>query len=441
MPDQAIQAALPERVLIRLDTLMRLRWYAIIGQAGALLVIAYGFGYPMQWALCLVLIVLSTALNVFLARRYRANHRLPGEGAFMLLAFDLLQLGNLLFLTGGLQNPFSILLMAPVIVSSTSLHRRHILLLGLLAVSIITLLAFFHLPLPWDPVDPLQLPPLYIAGAWVAVICTLAFTAIYCFRVAQEARKLADALSATELILQREKHLSALDGLAAAAAHELGTPLATIALVSKEMVHDLPEDSPLREDATLLREQAERCRAILQTLTSLNSDGADVIERQSLAALVEETSDPMRNFGVSIKMVEEGDKSDGPIMLRNPGIHYGLGNVIDNAVDFATQEVVITTRWDKSEISIVVDDDGRGFSPDVINRIGEPFVTTRPKGRSTHDSGLGLGLFIAKTLMERSGATVTFKNRPARGAEIGGARVTIVWPREAFERGVGPSLA
>ncbi|MFD0916763.1 ActS/PrrB/RegB family redox-sensitive histidine kinase [Pseudahrensia aquimaris] len=435
MPDQTIQAALPERVLIRLDTLIRLRWYAIIGQVGAVLVIAFGFNYPMQWALCLLLVALSAALNLFLAKRYRANHRLPGEGAFMLLAFDLLQLGNLLFLTGGLQNPFAILLIVPVVVSSTSLLRRHIVMLGFLAVGIVSLLAFFHLPLPWDTADPLRLPRLYVAGFWVALVCTLAFTAIYCFRVAQESRKLADALSATELILQREKHLNALDGLAAAAAHELGTPLATIALVSKEMHHELPVDSPLREDATLLREQAERCRQILQTLKSLNSEGAEMIERQSLAALVEETCAPLRNFGVTIDIIEEGEQPS-PLMLRSPGVHYGLGNIIDNAVDFALQNVRVTTAWDKHSISITVDDDGRGFSPDVINRIGEPFITTRPKGRSTHDSGLGLGLFIAKTLIERSGASVTFKNRQAKGSENGGARVSIVWPREAFERGI-----
>ena len=435
MSTESYQEAIHDQVLIRLDTLIRLRWYAIIGQAGAILVVAFGLGYPMAWLLCLLLIGASAALNVLLDQQYKSSHRLLGQGAFRLLAFDIVQLTVLLFLTGGLQNPFTILIMAPVVVSSTSLHQGYTLALGMLAVAMITFLMFFHFPLPWDPAAPMEIPFVFIIGVWVAIVCTLAFTAIYAFRVAEETRKLADALSATELVLQREQHLSALDGLAAAAAHELGTPLATIALVSKEMVHALPADGTLSEDAKLLRSQAERCRTILQKLTSLSSEGEAIIEKQSLSGLVEEEVQPHRDFGVDIKVHHEGDPVTAPHIQRSPGIHYGIGNLIDNAVDFADKSVVIVIAWTDEFVRIEISDDGPGFSVSILDKIGEPFVTSRKANKKeTRRKGLGLGLFIAKTLLQRSGAEVFFSNKTHAPLHNKGAFVSISWPREKLEQ-------
>ena len=201
MPDESFQFPERERVLVRLDTFIRLRWYAIIGQAGAILLVAFGFQYPIEWEICMGLIAMSAGLNLMLNRLYKANHRLPGSGALMLLSFDVLHLGLLLFLTGGLQNPFAILLMAPVVVAATSLHHTRILTLGLLTLVVISILAYLHLPFPWDAHEQLRLPFLYNIGVWVAIVCTVAFTAIYAYRVAEESRKLADALAATELVL------------------------------------------------------------------------------------------------------------------------------------------------------------------------------------------------------------------------------------------------
>ncbi len=433
MPGDTYVDAIRDRVLIRLDTLIRLRWYAIIGQLGAVLVVAFGFQFSLPWEICLVLIAVSAGLNLLLGLRYKSNHRLLGDGAFWLLAFDILQLALLLYLTGGLQNPFAILLMAPVVVSSTSLETRHILILGAVTIGAVSLLAFYHLPLPWNTEVPLKLPSIFIAGMWVAIVCTLAFTAIYAFRVAEEARRLADALTATELIMQREQHLTALDGLAAAAAHELGTPLATIALVSKEMVNSLPEGSPLREDAQLLRSQAQRCRDILSTLTSLSSHGEPIIEHQTLSAVIEEVVAPLRDFEVDIQIVNHGDLRSLPKCVRNPGIHYGLGNLIDNAVDFATKKVTVDARWDPAQVEIVVRDDGPGFPTAILSRLGEPFVTARRSRKGSRARGMGLGLFIAKTLLERSGAEITLANQPGNSTTQTGAMVSVVWPRERFE--------
>lgn len=433
MPEDLYVEAVRGRVLIRLDTLIRLRWSAIAGQFGAVLIVAFGFGYAMPWMICLSLIAVSALLNIFLTMRYRTNTRFESSGAFALLAFDILQLAVLLYLTGGIHNPFSILLMAPVIVSSTSLRGKHTLLLGTFALALTAFLTFYHLPLPWEDGTPFDLPTRYEIGIWIAISCTLAFTAIYAFRVAQEAEKLGDALAATELVLQREQHLSALDGMAAAAAHELGTPLATIALVSKEMLHTLPEDSALAEDAALLRSQAQRCRDILQKLTSLSSDGEPIMERQPLPAMVEEVVAPHRNFGIDIEIVMHGGDTNPPDLQRNAGIHYGLGNLIDNAVDFARSRVVIEVAWSQSEASVTITDDGSGFPPSIVDKLGEPFVSSRKRQTGSRPRGLGLGLFIAKTLLKRSGGSLAFMNLKSRTGETSGARAKVTWPRQRLE--------
>jgi two-component system sensor histidine kinase RegB len=213
---------------LRLQTLTRLRWLAVAGQSLAVVIIAHGYGFEFPEALCFALIACSAWLNVFLSVRFPAAHRLPPLGAMAVLSFDVLQLSGLLFMTGGLANPFSVLLCVPVIISSASQPVRHTVGLGALSVAAVTLLAFYSLPLPWYPDSDFEVPFLLIAGAWIAIVSTTVFAAVYAYQVSAEATQLADALVATELVLQREQHISALDGLAAAAAHELGTPLATI---------------------------------------------------------------------------------------------------------------------------------------------------------------------------------------------------------------------
>lgn len=412
---------------LRLNTLIRLRWLAIIGQSAAVLIVAYWLEFPLPVSLCFALIALSAWLNLFLAFRYPATHRLPPHFALGILLFDALQLAGLLYMTGGLTNPFSLLMTVPVVISATSLPARWTMLLGLAVVAMATLLAFFHLPLPWFPGMTLTMPFIYVAGMWMAVVSSIAFTAIYAYRVAEEARLLANALSATELILQREQHLSALDGLAAAAAHELGTPLATIALVAKEMERALGSDSRFKEDVVLLRSQSERCREILKRLTSLSSEDEAHMARLPFTSLIEEVIAPHRDFGIAITLEPGERQGPEPVGRRNPGVIYGLGNLVENAVDFARESVVLRWKWDDARVELTLVDDGPGFPPEIIDRIGEPYMSKRSPvdgGR-----GLGLGLFIAKTLLERSGASVTFGNAAQPGK---GAIVRVSWPRQAF---------
>ena len=412
---------------LRLNTLLRLRWLAVVGQSAAVLFVAYILQFPLPVSLCFALIALSAGLNLLLAFRYPATHRLPPTFALAIMLFDALQLAGLLYMTGGLTNPFSLLMTVPVVISATSLSARWTMLLGLLVVAMATVLMFFHLPLPWFPGQTLRMPFIYIFGMWLAVVSSIAFTAVYAYRVAEEARLLANALSATELILQREQHLSALDGLAAAAAHELGTPLATIALVAKEMERALGEDSRFREDVVLLRSQSERCRDILKRLTSLSSEGEVHLARLPFTSLIEEVIDPHREFGIEILLRPGNLLGSEPVGRRNPGVIYGLGNLVENAVDFAREKVELSWEWNSSTIDIKLTDDGPGFPAEIVDRIGEPYMSRRPPDEGGR--GLGLGLFIAKTLLERSGASVKFGNSSEPGR---GAVVKVSWPREAF---------
>ncbi|KQZ79121.1 ATPase [Mesorhizobium sp. Root157] len=412
---------------LRLNTLIRLRWLAIFGQSTAVLVVAYWLQYPLPVGMCFALIAGSAWMNLWLAFRYPAAHRLSPLAALGILAFDSLQLAGLLYMTGGLTNPFSLLMTVPVVISATSLPLRLTAVLGVLVMAAATLLAFFHRPLPWIENAPLVMPFVYVAGMWMALLSSIAFTAIYAFRVAEEARLLANALAATELVLQREQHLSALDGLAAAAAHELGTPLATITLVAKEMEKVLGKDPKHHDDVTLLRTQSERCREILKRLTSLSSEGEPQLARLPLTSLVEEVIAPHRDFGISIKLKPGERIGPEPVGRRNPGVIYGLGNLVENAVDFAHTSVSVSWNWDDASILLAITDDGPGFPVEVIDRIGEPYMSTRQGAEP--GGGLGLGLFIAKTLLERSGASIVFRNSSGPGE---GAVVQVKWPRSMF---------
>lgn len=420
---------------LRLDTLVRLRWLAIAGQSVAVAGVHFGLGFSLPFGWCFLAIAVSAWLNIALRIRFPLSHRLREGAATALLGFDILQLAALLYLTGGLQNPFAILFLAPVMISATALPPRHTLALGLLAAGLATLLVFVHWPLPWAGAERPVLPWQYQVGNWIALLLGLGFTGIYAWRVAKEARDLSEALAATELVLAREQHLSQLDGLAAAAAHELGTPLATIALVARELSRLAPPEGEMAEDITLLREQVERCRGILGKLASLQDDDAGPLDQLSLSLLIEEAAGPQRPFGVPFEIALTGDKPE-PICRRNPGMIYGLGNIVDNAVDFARSKVTITAQWTEGAVMLTIADDGPGFPPEVLMRAGDPYLSRSHAKESRAGGGLGLGLFIAKTLLERSGATLEFSNLPLPAT---GANIRITWLRAVFERDDRPA--
>src|SRR5947199_9517235 len=423
---------LPHRY-VRLDTILRLRWLAALGQLAAIFIVAQGLEFDVPVIPCVAIVGFSATVNLALQIAFNPMQRLDPVYASSLLALNIVELAALLFLTGGLQNPFSFLFLAPVLISATALPIRLTIALGVLAVACASALVFFHLPLPWDSDDPLVLPPIYLIGVWLSIVVAIGVTSLYAFQVTEEARKLSNALAATELVLTREQHLTQLDGLAAAAAHELGTPLSTIFLISRELEQSVPADSPIAGDIKTLREQAQRCRDILAKITQLSATGAP-FDRMPLSTLIEEPVAPYRDFGVTIKVRIAVAGTSEPVGTRNPAILHGVGNILENAVDFARTTVEVNAWWNTETVEIVISDDGPGFSPDILKRIGEPYLSRRrsiDEAQSEH-GGLGLGVFIARTLLERTGARVSFANRtfPDHGAVV-----QIAWPRRRFEAG------
>jgi two-component system, sensor histidine kinase RegB len=432
MTDVAASDFRQPRRHVRLDTILRLRWLAALGQLAAIFIVAQGLEFDLPVIPCVAIIGFSALVNLALQVAFNPMQRLEPVYAAALLALNIVELAALLFLTGGLQNPFSFLFLAPVLISATALPIRLTIGLGCLAVACASVLVFFHLPLPWDADDPLVLPPIYLFGVWLSILVAIGVTSLYSFQVTEEARKLSDALAATELVLAREQHLTQLDGLAAAAAHELGTPLSTIFLIARELAHTV-KDPQFAGDLKTLREQAQRCRDILGKITQLSSSGAP-FDRMKLSTLIEELVAPHRDFGIAIKVRLAVAATREPVAARNPAILYGVGNILENAVDFANQAVEVNAWWNADTVEIVISDDGPGIAPDMLNRIGEPYLSRRRAADEAQNgrSGLGLGVFIARTLLERTGAKVTFTNRifPDHGAVV-----QIGWPRAAFEAG------
>lgn len=419
----------PRRV--RLRTLILLRWMAVAGQTAALVYVNFGLGFEAPLAAGLGVIAVSAWVNIFLMVTRPSQGAVPDWEAAAQLAYDVLQLAVLLALTGGVANPFLLLFIAPVAVSAIVLRPSITVALAVLTYVCVGALALWHMPLPWRPGESYEPPLVYQFGLAAAVLIGLGFTSVYAWRVAAEEERLSAALSEVQTVLAREQKLSALGGLAAAAAHELGTPLATIHLVAKEMERGMAKDSPLLEDVQLLVSQSERCRGILKQLTNRKEAGDAVHERLSLQSLLEDAAGRHADHGRTVTITVESDAPESvraPEIRRHPEMIHGLGNLIENAIGFATEKVDVAAKWTASEITIVIRDDGPGFPPHVLARLGEPYVSERASG--DRGGGLGLGFFIAKTLLERTGARIEANNRTLPRT---GAVVRATWVRAALE--------
>jgi two-component system sensor histidine kinase RegB len=430
----AALGALPvEAHRIRLRTLTVIRWGAVAGQAAAILVTHYGLGFEVPIVAALAVVAASGLLNMAITLGRPVSARLGERAAVWYLAYDIGQLAVLLYLTGGLENPFAFLLLAPVTVSATILSLRSTVALCLWALLCVTALAIWHRSLPWSP-GGFALPGLYILGSWVALCLGIAFFASYTFRVAEEARRMTDALAATQLALAREQQLSALGGLAAAAAHELGSPLGTIAVAARELAREVPSDSPLNDDIQLLISETARCRDILAELADRSdTDVSQPFERIPFDATVEFAASRHADDRVDLHFeaeASEGTAKDAPapLTVHRPEVVHGLGNLVQNAIQFATRRVDVVTRWSDNDVTVTIRDDGPGFPSRLLERLGEPYVSARG-GEGEH---MGLGIFIAQTLLQRTGARVEFSNRDG-----GGAQVVVRWRRAGFEAAPG----
>ncbi len=427
---------------VRLRDLSNMRWTAIGGQSSVLFLVYFGLNYRLPLLACAIAIALSAAFNLLLAIRYPPTQRLSNLEATAQLVFDTLVLGVLLYLTGGITNPFAVLFLVPVVIAAYALNLGNTLLLAALALVSVSIIAVYHEPLPWAAGETLHLPALYQGGMWSSVVTCIVFTSIYAWRIASEASRMQSGLAATQLALSHEHRMASLGALATAAAHELGTPLATIAVVARELERALPPASPEAEDLRLLRAEAERCRGILTRLARPEESLLAAAERLPLGALLDEIANEYRGGDMEIRIDLKQFMGGGaePKVWRVPEILHGLGNLVANAADFADAEIRLHAEWGPSDLRLAVEDDGPGFAPEILERIGEPYVTSRPglyaleeRELSAGDAfagqqGMGLGFFIAKTLIEQTGGTVKAGNM-----EQGGARVEILWPRGAVD--------
>ena len=430
---------------VRLRTLIVLRWVAVVGQLAAIEVARHVYGIVLPLGLCYLAIGAAIMANLVAIFVYPENKRLSEAETTLTLMFDIAQLTFLLFLTGGLNNPFALFILTPVTVGAAALRLRSAGLLCGTAAALVSVLAISYIPLRTTAGEILQIPEIFRFGFWMAIVLGLAFLALYARRIATEINSMSDALLATQLALAREQKLTDLGGVVAAAAHELGTPLATIKLVSAELIDELEGQPELREDAELIRDQADLCRDILRSMGRAGKD--DLHMRQApLDSVIREAAEPHRGRGKDIRYdvaPDLGADARQPSIYRRPEVIHGLRNLVQNAVDFSKSTVWVDARWTEAEITIRIADDGKGFSPSVLSRIGDPFMSTRRGAADRRErpeyEGMGLGLFIAKTLLERSGAELSFANGSdalldgsegqTMGAMRPGAVVEVVWPR------------
>ena len=411
---------------LRRSILVSLRWMAVLGQLATLLIVWLWFGFKLPIFACLVFIGVSAALNTAIIWQAPLDRRVSDIEAGTQLFFDLLQLAALLYLTGGIKNPFAILLLAPVVVAAKTLNLKVLFGLTITVVILSILLLFYHLPLPWFDGQVLQLPQFYLYGTWFALIVGMLFTSFYTWTATAQTRRMTEAFSASEAILSHERKLAALGGLAAAAAHELGTPLATIQVVAKEIAREAKNRPELEEDAKLLLSQANRCRDILKQLGLRGDTGDGVLDWLDLQSLISEITEPFINVGINIntRLSPPNEAADIPVFKRHQELVYGLTNIVENAVDFAKSEIDVVGTWNEDTVTLEISDDGPGFDNSIFSKLGEPYISRRSQSKKKTGGGMGLGVFIAKTLIERLGGVVAFKNRK-RGE---GALVHLSWP-------------
>lgn len=427
---------------VRLRTLIVLRWIAICGQLAAIWVAQRQFNLDLNIGLCLLAVGVSVIANLVAIFVYPENKRLSEQEITSMLIFDISQLSALLLLTGGLNNPFALLILAPVTIAATALRIVPTILVGLVAIFLVTLVMIYNVPLRTTDNIIMKMPKEFVFGFWVAIIIGIIFLGAYAKRVTSEISSMSEALLATQMALAREQKITDLTGIVAATAHELGTPLATIKLTSSELMEDLDATTLQFEDAKLIRDQADRCRDILRSMGQAGNDDL-YLHHAPLSQIVREAAEPHSDRGKNIKFSPEPHEeswSKQPEVRRNPEIIHGLRNLIQNAVDFSASTVWVDMSWSRENVTVKVIDDGPGYPPHVIGRIGDPFMRVR---RSADDNrqrpeyeGMGLGLFIAKALLERTGAKLVFANGRQPNSEIAklgqrrGAIVEVVWPAD-----------
>lgn len=404
---------------VHLRTLIAVRWIGIAGQIGAIAVATLLLDYDLPLRASAATIAASVLLNLWAVKRAQRGPTIRDRVAAGYLAFDTLQLTLLVYFTGGLLNPFAMLLLAPLTVGAASLRRRLVIGLTILVIGAASILAFAPQTLPWSQTS---FPPIYLFGIWMALILSALFVALYIYSVATGTGQITAALQETQLALSRTQKLAAVGALAAAAAHELGTPLSTIAVVAKELARDMPQGSEQAEDAALLLSQVDRCRRILADLAQRPDRSGDInkpFNSVGLQTFLTMIAEPYQKAHVAFRLVIAPDNvGDEPQLRPLPELQHGLANLLQNAMQFAASHVELHLTWRSDFLQIKINDDGPGMPPAILDRIGEPYISSR----TAHDGHMGLGIFIALNLLEKTGATVKYDNLPQ-----GGTATIVTW--------------
>ena len=408
------------------NTLTILRYIAIFGQFLAINTVYFYLGLPFPIELSYLIISIGLLTNLYLQFGIKIN-QLKDFYASIFLVYDLIQLSILLYLTGGIFNPFSLLLIIPAIVSSTFLSMGTTIILGFVTSLLLLIISFYHLPLPGEDMNLLHFPNFYKTGILISILIGLIFLSYFGIRFAGETKKRSEALNKLQEVISKEYELESLGGQAAAAAHSLGTPLATISVVAKELKKEIGNEKEFSKDIDLLISQTKRCSEILKQISKKQIEEDIFLSLIKFEDLLEEIISSFKETSAKeINLSVDNDKNKIAIQ-RTPEIIYGLRNFVGNAVKFSKSKVNIKLASDHKIIEIKINDDGPGIPEDIINKIGEPYIKSKSKVLSSN-SGLGLGTFLGKTLLERQNAKLLFK----RNSDLGGALVIIKWDPKSF---------
>ena len=406
-----------EEINLRLRTLTLIRWIAVFGQLGAIVVSFYYLDFIFNIYQAFFLILCSAALNIIIMIRYPLTKILNFTETFYFLFYDLIQLVLLLSLTGGLTNPFCVLILAPIVIAATYLDlKRTILIVSISAISL-TILTFFYFPLESDQlgINKNDFTRFGIFSIWAALLIALVFISAYCFKVADESRKNTRALRETQLALSNEEKVSALMSLTAAAVHELGTPLSTISVIAKELMNNTNKEDLNHDDLVLINSQIKRCSDILERLRtdSFSEKSNEFINKLDFKRMINEIINSYQNEKIEfIVQTEEYFDTNNITILRSPEIIHSISNIVDNAIKHAKKRVIVNLKDSVNDILIEIIDDGEGFSQDIYPLLGEPYVRKSTKNKH---KGLGLGLFISKNLLGKNFGDIKFLNLKDQG--------------------------
>ena len=409
-----------EDLKLEKSTVVILRWIALIGQLITIYVVHFVINFDLPIILCSITIFFGGLTNIFIQFNFKKN-QLSNTESTILLFYDVIQLSVLIFLTGGVTNPFIIFLIVPAIISSTLLNLSSTIFLSIITILSMILLTFNHLDLPGSGDLHFHVPDYYVYSIPTALIVVLIFLNYFGFRFGYDARKRGNALSKLEIVLAKEQELESIGHQAAAAAHSLGTPLSTITVIAKELKKDSGINSEFNKDLDILIQQSKKCGDILKKISQNKIVDDEYVLNISLQDLLFEISKSFEEISKNkIKLNFSEDSQKIPIK-RSPEITYGIRNFVGNAVKFANKKIEIDLLNDNINTTIRISDDGPGFPGDIANIIGEPYIASKSK-KLKSKAGLGLGTFIGKTLLERKKAIIEFSQ-----SSLGGALVEISW--------------